>query len=137
MGVWPHIICIGTDNTLQIPRKIARNKTRILVGKDKPTVNLMFQHNKASQHSDQKPWAWQDQFHFYSKKVKTESPACVLKKHVFSAQQICIEAVCVCFLKPLHGSLANKNTGKYANVGCPKDNATDMQSMVTVIQFFA
>lgn len=77
------------------------------------------------------------QFHFDSKKVKIESLDCALKKCVFSAQEICIGAVCVCFLRPLHGSLANRNIGKYANVGCSKDNAADMQSMVTVIQFFA
>lgn len=44
MGVWPHIICISTDNALQIFPKDCqkKKKKRILVGKDKLTVNLMF-----------------------------------------------------------------------------------------------
>jgi len=77
------------------------------------------------------------QFQFYSKKVESESLACASKQRVVSAQEICTEVVRVCFFKALHGSLDNRHTGKYANGGCPRDNATDTQSMVTVIQLFA
>lgn len=76
------------------------------------------------------------QFQFYRRKAGRESVDCAVKERAFPTQGICMGAAPM-LPKALHGSLANRHTGKYANGGCPKDNGTDTHSMVTVTQLFA
>lgn len=122
----------------QLPKAKEQQQQIIFIGKEKPREKLMFQHDEARN----SPWSshrghvritasglqWEG---------RSESLDCAVKQHTFSVRGICIGVVRRRFLKALHGSLGNRHTGKYANGGCPKDNATDTPSMVTVIQRFA